>query len=120
MMEQITECRDVWAVWMNTDLTEGRGYEYIRYICQQESTARRLSKGVGVQGGNGRVTKAKMYLINNQWYSPGRLIENPTKADIEEEKRLEDERKALALKEAAIAKARSLGLSDEDIAALKM
>jgi hypothetical protein len=106
-----------YAVWSNTDLTKGRGYEYAKHICSKEATAIRLSKGAYVMGSDARVTEIELIFHNNQWCGPV-YINGPSIADTEMEK-LELKRKAEEAKTAAILKAQQLGLTAEDIAALK-
>lgn len=103
--------RTVYTVWTNTDLTEGRGREYQLAVCETESTARRLGKGRYVQGTDCRVTETTLYMIDDMWYGPV-SVTPPSSADLMEEARLQAAK-------AAINKARALGLTDEDIAALK-
>lgn len=109
--------RIVYTVWTNQDLTEGRGYEYPLAVCETESTARRLGKGRYVQGSDCSVTETTLYLIDRKWYGPVSVVP-PTKEDIAAEAKLQAAKAATFLKTAAINKARELGLSDEDIAAL--
>lgn len=108
----------VWQVWSNTDLTEGRGSEYVSHVCELEATAKRLAKGRYVQGGNCNVTKAKGLFIDRTWYYPSNLIK-PTKEDLQEESLLEEERKLRTEREAILSKALSLGLTEEEIQKLK-
>jgi hypothetical protein len=110
--------RTVYTVWTNQDLTEGRGYEYPLAVCETESTARRLGKGRYVQGSDCRVTETTLFLVDHKWYGPV-AVTPPTKEDIAAEVKLQAAKAAAAAKLAAIDKARALGLSDEDIAALK-
>jgi hypothetical protein len=107
-----------YAVWSNTDLTEGRGYEYAKHICSKEATAIRLSKGAYVMGSDARVTEIELIFHNNHWCGPV-YLNGPNIADTEMEKKLELKRKAEEAKAAAILKAQELGLTAEDIAALK-
>lgn len=107
-----------YVIWSNTDLTEGRGYEYPLYVCSKEATAIRLSKGAYVMGGDARVTETQLIMHNNNWCGPV-YIHGPSIADNEMEKKLELKRRAEEAKAAAILKAQNLGLTAEDIAALK-
>jgi hypothetical protein len=107
-----------YAVWSNTDLTEGRGYEYALHICSKEATAIRLSKGAYVMGSDARVTEIELIFHNNRWCGPV-YLNGPNTADTEMEKKLELKRKAEIAKAAVILKAQQLGLTAEDIAALK-
>ena len=39
----ITDTKDVWVVYTNTDLTEGRGYQYPIHVCGSPATAERMA-----------------------------------------------------------------------------
>lgn len=108
----------VYAVWTNTDLTEGRGREYVQYLCEKKSTALRKAKKNYVMGTDSRVTEEILFNAGRGWYGPVRVIE-PSQEDLRVEEQLTAEAKAKAAKEAAITKAKSLGLSDADIKALR-
>ncbi len=110
--------KKIFAVWTNTDLTEGRGREYIEYHCENESTARRLAKKNYVMGSDSRVTVEKMFYVNGRWYAPAPHIVQPSREDEIENRRLEAERIAAEAKAQALAKARELGMTDADLAAL--
>lgn len=110
--------RTVYAVWTNTDLTEGRGREYVQYLCEKKSTALRKAKKNYVMGTDSRVTEEKLFQSGYAWYGPVNVID-PTQEDLRVEEQLAAEAKAKSAKEAAIEKAKSLGLSDADIKALK-
>ena len=113
-----TKKQEAFIVWSNTDLTEGRGYEYAKYICAKESTATRLAKKAYVMGSDARVTKTELILHNNQWCGPV-FIHGPSKEDEQLERQLEEQRRVKAAKDAAIERAKALGLTDADIAALR-
>ena len=108
---------DIFVNWRNTDLTEGRGSQYPYVICKYESTANRLAKGMGVQGCDAEVRKGKAYLIDGVWYMPG-SIDYGTKEDEAEEKKIQEKRLTQMKFDAAIAKAKAAGLSEEDMKAL--
>lgn len=105
------EPKTVFCVWSNTDCNEGRGYPFVQFFCETKSTAIRLSKGCGIQGSNGKVTESVGYVIDGKLYVTGVLIKNPTKEDSEQEA-------ISSAREAALEKAKQLGLTDEDIEAL--
>jgi hypothetical protein len=109
--------KTVYAVWTNTDLTEGRGREYVQYLCEKRATALRKAKRNYVMGTDSRVTEEKLFNSGSGWYGPVRVIE-PSQEDLRAEEQLVAEQKAKDAKQAAIAKAKQLGLSDEDIKAL--
>lgn len=110
--------RTVYAVWTNTDLTEGRGREYVQYLCEKKATALRKAKKNYVMGTDSRVTEEKLFQSGYTWYGPVNVID-PSQEDLRVEEQLAAEAKAKAAKQTAIEKAKSLGLSDADIAALK-
>lgn len=112
------ESRLVYAVWTNTDRTEGRGTEYVIHHCEMESTARRLAKGGGVQGSDCRVTEERLHYLEGKWYAPGPRVERGTREDIAEEARRAEERRLAELKTAALERAKELGMTDEEITAL--
>lgn len=100
----------VWTVWTNTDLTEGRGYSFVYAFCKTEATAKRFARGCGVMGSDGDITEEKAYLINGKWNSLI-LIKCPNEEDKKIDIQLQNKRDALA-------KAKSLGLTEEEIQAL--
>ncbi len=109
----------VYAVWTNTDLTEGRGREYIQYHCEKEATANRLAKKNYVMGSDSRVTAEKMFYVNGRWFAPGANIIPPTDADNAEEHRLEAERKAKEEKARVLAKLKDLGITEAELKVLE-
>lgn len=111
--------REIWTVWTNTDLTEGRGTEHAKHHCELGSTALRLAKGGYVQGGDCRVTRERMFYLEGKWYAPGPYVTQPSDADRREEERLREARLREERREQAIQRAKELGLSAEDIAALR-
>lgn len=93
-----TKEKTLYASMVNTDLTEGRGHNYIMAISESKATAERLGKGRNVQGSNARVEKITAYYIPKSnkvsygtWYVPQGFIHSPTKEDLEEEKRANQE-----------------------------
>jgi hypothetical protein len=110
--------RTVYAVWTNTDLTEGRGREYVEYLCEKKSTALRKAKKNYVMGTDSRITEVKLFNSGSGWYGPVNVIE-PSSEDMKAEAQLEAEQRAKDAKEAAIAKAKELGLTEADIKALR-
>jgi len=110
--------KTVFAVWTNSDLTEGRGREYVELFTKLESTARRLAQGNYVMGTNSRVTEETMHLIDGRWYAPSPNIVEPTAEDVREEEKIKAAARAAKAKAAAIARAKALGLTEAEIAAL--
>lgn len=103
--------KEVYVAWTNTDLTEGRGWEYPLYVCETETTAKRLGYKGSVQGCNCRVTKEEAIKYNGMWLVPGRVI-IPTKEDLEVQKKEDTFNEVLS-------KAKASGLSEADIKILK-
>jgi hypothetical protein len=103
--------KKAFAVLVNTDLTEGRGFMVVKAICAVEATAKRLAIGASTQGTNGTIEEVELIQHNQRWYGPVN-IEYPSKKDEELQRTLDAartaERKALAL-----------GMTADDLAALR-
>lgn len=118
--------REAWVVWINADGTEGRGPMEPRHVCAAEATAHRRAHGADVQGSDAPVSKVALRLEPVQgaygpahaWFGPV-AIEAPTEEDRRIQARLDAEAAKARARDAAIERARALGLSDEDIAALR-
>lgn len=104
---EITDYETVYVIWINDDLTEGRGVSRPYQVCESEFSAKRLAKGKGVMGSNAGVRKAFAIKVNGEWLSVVKII---TPND-ENKKNDSDEIKKLA----AVEKAREAGLTDDDI-----
>jgi len=52
---KIVDVQKVYVVYVNSDLTEGRGFQYPIAICDNIYTARRLAKKKDVQGSDGSI-----------------------------------------------------------------
>lgn len=100
----------LWAVYTNTDLTEGRGRQYVKHFCAMQATARRLAKHGYVQGGDCPVSEVKVLILNGQHVLPTSLIkvEQPTREDEAVEARL-------VARAEAVQRAKDAGLSADDI-----
>lgn len=109
-----TEERTLWVAYTNTDLTEGRGQQVPKHVCEMEATARRLAKGISVMGSDGEVCPVKLLVHDRKLYAPYSLVRAvpPTPEDQRAQAKAD-------AKEAAIAKAKAAGLSDADIKALR-
>lgn len=110
MTDAITT-KEVWIAWTNTDLTEGKGSAAILAICELEATAHRLGKGKSVQGTNCHVAKGDVLCKRGVWYAPWAVIHRATESD----KLAQDE---LDARRAAIAKAKGLGMTREELQAM--
>ena len=105
------ETKQIYVVWTNTDLTEGRGYQIPIAYAESASTAARLAKKRGVMGSDADYRPFEVVKHGGHWCGPV-TIERP---NVEDKARDEaSERKA-----AALAKARQLGLTDDDLEALQ-
>lgn len=104
----------VFAVYDNTDHSEGRGQEFVRAYTKLESTAIRLAKRSYVQGSDAPVEQVPLFKYGDNYFpvsSKVNVIE-PKLEDIVAEERA----KTFA---GVLEKAVSLGLSAEDIEILK-
>lgn len=101
------ETKTAYIVWTNTDLTEGRGREYPLATCELRTTAVRLGARKYVQGSDCNITEITLYRHHGRWYGPVN-VQSPTPED-EELDRIQKK------KDAAIEKARALGLTEEEI-----
>ncbi|MES2048819.1 MAG: hypothetical protein V4447_10490 [Pseudomonadota bacterium] len=101
------QTKEIWIVWQNTDLTEGRGHSEPIAYCETEATAKRLSKGKGVQGSDADIKSFEAIKHKGIWCAPI-MITVPTVED----KRAQD---SIELKRGVLNKARAAGLSDDDI-----
>ena len=109
--------KPVWVVLANTDLTEGKGCLRPLWVCESETTARRMAKGRCVQGSDGRVMQFEAERIDGYWHAPV-YIQSPTTDDLKNDERIAKARRADQLKHEALGRARAAGLSEEDIAIL--
>ena len=105
------ETKEAWAVLVNTDLDEGRGRQYVKHLCEMEVTAVRKAHKADVQGTNGTVVRVDLVKRNNTWFGPVE-IERPTSDDQKSQLVIDAKRKAEE-------KARSLGLTEDELAALR-
>jgi hypothetical protein len=104
----------VFIVWSNTDLTEGRGREYPRNVCERLTTAHRLSKGCYIMGTDAHVTEDFAYMINGKRYVLGDIV-RPNSSDLEIDREREAERIAREKFDAVVERFKELGITDEDL-----
>lgn len=100
----------LWAVYTNSDLTEGRGSQYVKHFCKTEATALRLAKRGYVQGTDCPVKPVKVLELDGKNVLPTSLLHvvQPTEEDIATEAKLVAKRQALE-------KAKAAGLTDDEI-----
>lgn len=113
----VEKLRTAYAVYINTDTTEGRGEEYPFAICEMKITAERIGDGKYIQGKDCPVEEVNVFNYMGMDYGPV-FIHQPTQTDIHLQKQKEKCEEAERKKLAAIEKARGLGLSEEEISAL--
>lgn len=101
---------NVFIVWTNTDLTEGRGHQVPVAFCESRATAMRLAKRAGVQGTDADVQAFPAIKHHGSWCAPFQMTRS-TDADKKQEIEL-DKRAKL------IEKAIASGMTKEDLAAL--
>lgn len=104
--------RKAWGVYTNTDLTEGRGRQFLLHICDLKATAIRLASKAGVMGSDAKVTQVNLIKVGDEFYGPV-YIKSPTTED-------EDQQKRINAREAATDKAIAAGLSEADIRLLRL
>ena len=103
--------RTAWVVYTNTDLTKGRGWQFPLHVCDKEATAIRLAHKAGVMGTDAEVRETTLVCVKGEWFGPVKINQS-TKEDDRMQKVLEDRR-------SIVAKARAVGLSEEDIRLLR-
>lgn len=104
----------VYAVYDNTDHSEGRGREFVRAYTKLESTALRLAKRSYVQGSDAPINRVTLYQFGDKYFPLSSIVRvvEPNAEDV-----ILEERAKTFL--GVIEKAVSLGLSPEDIEILK-
>jgi len=107
-----------YAVYKNTDMSEGRGAEYPASLCRSIITARRLAKGNYVEGSDCNVKPVRLLLYDGMVYGPVFVI-GPTVDDLKVQAELDRKAELAAKKESVINKAKAAGLTDEELESLK-
>jgi hypothetical protein len=107
--------KTIFVIEINSDLTEGKGSYYPYMHCESRSTAERLARGKNTMGSPGIVREVNIFEHQGKKYLPlmHLHIQQATKEDREKDA-------ARKKKEDAMAKAKGLGLTDEDIKALEV
>lgn len=112
----LTERHTLYAIRRNTDTTEGRGHDITVGVAKMQATALRIARKIDVQGSDGTVRPFKVMRDQHgdDWIPvwAGHDPVAPAVQDMAMQTKLDERAQA-------IAKAKSLGLSDEDIAALR-
>lgn len=112
------EAIPVWIAFSNTDCNEGRGVIYPLHVCATEATAIRMGKKKYIQGTDCPVKEGTALLFDGSLYIPGK-IHSSTREDEAAQKLIDEASAKLEAKRLAIEKAKALGLSEDDIEALK-
>lgn len=107
---KITNTKKVFVAWSNTDATEGRGHQFPVAVCDLETTALRLGERGYVMGSDCPISEEIAVEINGRWLSVCN-IQSPAAGDVECQKTVDSKR-------LAIKKARSLGMTEDEIKAL--
>jgi hypothetical protein len=109
------ELRHLYRVVTSNDLTEGRGKILTLALTQTEATAKRLGHRQYVQGSNCPIEKVNLLHHEGKWYVPLNVVHvvAPSKEDEKEQTKIDN----IAV---AREKAKSLGLTDEDIRMLRL
>lgn len=110
-----------YVAYTNTDCTEGRGSEIVFAISECESTVIRVGKKRYVQGSDCPIQEAELVNIDGKFYVPIHYVPftQPTIEDRKNEAALYAERELKAKKDEVLVRAKSLGLSDEEIKLLR-
>ena len=97
---------ELFLSYTNSDLTEGRGKRVPIAVCETLSTAERMSLKKGVMGTDAYTEKIDVIYKDNVLYVPLSCVkyEKAAEEDLRNEKKKE-----------VVEKAKSLGLSDEEI-----
>lgn len=111
---EILEVKFCYVVETNTDLTEGRGFQFPLYVCESETTAIRMARGRGVQGCPAQVERRIMLRLKSGWLAPVE-IHRPSEDDKAKDKQIAMAAEAEAKKLKVIEKVKGLGFSDEEI-----
>lgn len=111
----------LYQVYTNTDLYEGKGIEYVKHYCSSESTAIRLADSAYVQYNNSPVVPLEAVETDKGWaflYDKFSTVP-PTVEDMDNDKKLKDDRELKLAAKVCVDKAVGLGFSKEDILLIK-
>lgn len=104
----------VYAVYANSDLTEGRGREYVSMYTTSISHAHRVARNAYVQGSTAPVKEAVIWKFGNYYFDPGSkiTISAPSNKDL-----LNDE--FIVTYKGILNRAKELGLTEDEINTLQ-
>lgn len=114
------DTKEVFAVYTNSDLTEGRGSQYIEFLCECEATAIRKAHRNYIQGLNSPIKKitVEFDLEKGGWIGPINIIK-PSPDDIEKQKKIDYINELKRKYMEVVEKAKDAGLSEEDVKILQ-
>lgn len=117
----MSDTKTIYVAYTNTDCTEGRGQEIAFAVSECESTVIRLGSKRYIQGSNCPIEQRQAVKIENRWYVPLGCVPfaQPTIDDRKNEAKLIAEKALKAKKDEVLVRAKSLGLSDEEIKLLR-
>lgn len=110
----LKQARKAFTVWVNSDRTEGRGYEYPLGFYEVEVAAKRAAKGADAQGVDGRVEPITLHKVHDFWYGPVKVIA-ASEEDRRQEKLLQKKREEFAKIEKLEKDMLKAGFSAEDL-----
>lgn len=84
------EVIELYHVTTNTDCTEGRGVDYVNKVALTEATAKRIAKNNYIQGSDSSYYKGIAFRHNGRIYTTQGIIHEPTKEDIDEQKKIDE------------------------------
>lgn len=117
---KIIETKKMYAPMTNSDRNEGRGYQYAVAVCKSPITAKRVGRGLGVQGCDCEVEEVLMIKVDcdprPRWFIGSEAVDILEMT--QEDKEVEKLEKMQAAHYAALEKARKLGLSEDDLVAI--
>jgi len=111
----------LYQVYTNTDLDEGEGLEYVKHYCSSESTAIRLADSAYVQSNNSPVVPLEAVDTDKGWaflYKDFSSVP-PTGEDLDNDKKLKEERELKLSAKVCVDKAVGLGFTKEEILLIK-
>lgn len=102
-----------YQVYEENDKTEGRGGKTLKHVSLSKDIARKLSKNLGVWGGNGEVREVK--ILELQFLNGSKVLINDSELEVISIDKTYHELKLAQIKDSILAK-----LSDEEIGILNI
>lgn len=114
---KIEQGETVWRVFVNSDLTEGKGHSVCIATCKFEATARRIAKGKNVQGTDGTVRPLQVLRVDGLAWGPISITQ-PTASDVEDQNTLDVQARNERFRARKMQLAIDQGLSISDLEAI--